>query len=92
MSLSPILDELTGINAIKPFECVGTPEEVNVALKMTFDKFQDKERVPALLKKNNSNLFENISKTDISVLMNAFNQEHFVPEKFLQFLTEALHD
>ena len=89
-SLEPILDELTGISVVKPFECVGTPQEVNIALKMAFEKYQG--QVPELLEKSNSNISKNISETDISLLLNAFNEENLVPEKFLQYLTEALYD
>jgi UDP-N-acetyl-alpha-D-muramoyl-L-alanyl-L-glutamate epimerase len=91
-SLSPILDELTGINEVKPFECVGTPEEVNVALRMTFEKLKGSDKIPALLRKRNPQPFENVSETEILSLMNAFNKNHLVPEMFLQYLTEAMHD
>ena len=91
-NLSPILDELTGINEVKPFECVGTPEEVNVALRMTFEKLQGSDKIPALLRKRNSQPFENVSETEITSLLNAFNKDHLVPEMFLQYLTEAMHD
>jgi hypothetical protein len=36
--LLPILHELLGLTDIKPFECVGTPEEMMVAMKMAYDK------------------------------------------------------
>lgn len=91
-SLAPILDELAGISEIKPFECVGTPEEVNVALQMTFEKLRGSEKVPALLRKSNTHPFSGVSETDITSLLNAFNKNHLVPEKFLQYLTEAMHD
>ena len=32
-SLRPILEELNGTAAVKPFECVGTVEEVQACLK-----------------------------------------------------------
>ncbi|MDO8655397.1 MAG: hypothetical protein Q7R48_03195 [bacterium] len=31
-SLAPLMDQLTGKRGFKPFECVGTPQEVNAAL------------------------------------------------------------
>jgi len=91
-SLRPILDELTGISEIKPFECVGTPEEVNAALRMTYEKFEEKNGIPVLLNENSNRSFANISETEISALLNAFNKEHFVPEEFLTYLIEKLND
>lgn len=37
-SLLPLFEELIGIRNFKPFECVGTPEETNEALKKVFEK------------------------------------------------------
>lgn len=91
-ALSPVLEELSGIKEVKPFECVGTPEEVNSALKMTYDKFQDKDKLPFLLKEKKFSSFNNISDTTILNLRNGFNNEHLLPEHFLNILTEEMHD
>jgi UDP-N-acetyl-alpha-D-muramoyl-L-alanyl-L-glutamate epimerase len=47
-SLLPVFNQLTGIDSVKPFECIGTVEEVNIALSMCLDKY--KEKLPFLLK------------------------------------------
>ena len=44
-SLQQYFDELTGIAEIKPFECVGTVEEVNRALSMIAETRGDKALV-----------------------------------------------
>ena len=41
--------ELTGLDEVKPFECVGTRDEVNEAIALTMKKY-DKEHLPVLLK------------------------------------------
>ena len=41
--------ELTGLDEVKPFECVGTRDEVNEAIALTMEKY-DKEYLPVLLK------------------------------------------
>lgn len=41
-SLTQYFDELTGIAEVKPFECVGTVDEVNRALQMIADSRSDK--------------------------------------------------
>jgi len=38
LSLKKIFDELTGISEVKPFECVGTPDEVVVAIGNILNK------------------------------------------------------
>jgi len=40
--------ELTGFDKVKPFECVGTRDEVNEAILLTIEKYQNKE-LPVLL-------------------------------------------
>ena len=37
-SLIPLFEELIGVRNFKPFECVGTPEEVKEALKKIVEK------------------------------------------------------
>ncbi|HEY9115277.1 MAG TPA: hypothetical protein VIN10_11315 [Bacteroidales bacterium] len=91
-NLKPILDELTGVTEVKPFECVGTPEEVNVALRMTFERLYAKNEVPILLRNGNANSFKDVSEKDIAAFLNSFNQEHLLPPRFLEILTEILHD
>jgi hypothetical protein len=49
IDLLKYLRELTGIDKTKPFECVGTRDEVNEALKLTIEKYKGKE-LPILLK------------------------------------------
>ena len=41
-SLVHYFDELTGLAEVKPFECVGTLEEVNRAIQAVKDKYKDK--------------------------------------------------
>jgi len=85
-SLSNIFNELTGKATIKPFECVGTPEEVNVALSKAF---QGKNELPELLK---NYLFDSRYAQHFERLMNDFSDEHALPPVFLSILKNALHD
>lgn len=48
-SLQREFDELTGRLDVKPFECVGTVDEVNTALSMTLSRWYNQGDVPALL-------------------------------------------
>ena len=72
-SLRPILEELNGTAAVKPFECVGTVEEVRACLAAT-------TKVP-----------EPVEGPTLKEILNRFNNEHFLPEKFEQILKTRLH-
>lgn len=48
-ALVPVLEELTGIAAVKPFECVGTVSESVHALDVILSKYEDPSKVPFLL-------------------------------------------
>ena len=67
-SLQPILEELNGTAAVKPFECVGTVEEVRACDEAV---------------KGNRNA--------VNEILQRFNNEHFLPEKFEQILKSRLH-
>ena len=58
-SLQPILDELNGTAAVKPFECVGTVEEVNACLAATTNAPEPVEgpTVDEILSRFNTNHF-----------------------------------
>lgn len=90
MSLKPILMELTGKAEIKPFECVGTVNEVNEALqKYKMISSERGNEANLLYEKefsdlNNSEKFENI--------LSEFNQENNLPDEFLSILKSALYD
>lgn len=80
--LKPIFDELTGAAENKPFECVGTPEEIRAALKRTFQHAKGRN-LPYLLRvfSENSMIGEN---DRFDVLLSEFNNHHFIPEKFVK--------
>jgi len=91
-SLSSILNELSGVSVVKPFECVGTPEEVNAALFKTKKMISEKKDLPVLLKSLDLSLNKKINEHDFERLLKELNEEHFVPEHLLHYLTSALND
>lgn len=88
--LKPILMELSGNSNIKPFECVGTIDEVNAALarcKSVSAGSGDKEGLlflDELLYLNQNN--------ELDSILNEFNKENNLPEKFLNVLKSRLYD
>jgi UDP-N-acetyl-alpha-D-muramoyl-L-alanyl-L-glutamate epimerase len=89
-TLWPYLRQLTGIDEVKPFECVGTLEEVNMALHIILEG-QEGEELPVLLR-----MYRESPRIDLAInpvqqnLLNSFNNEHFLQEKFLDILKQAL--
>ena len=83
-SLRPILEELDGTAAVKPFECVGTVEEVRACLKeagiSTGSMTADFAKVP-----------EPVEGPTVQDILHRFNTHHFLPEKFEQILKNRLH-
>ena len=67
-SLRPLLDELTGHAETKPFECVGTVDEVNCALSMTLNRWYPNSR-PVLL----TDFTPTTGTTDLSTLQPRHN-------------------
>ena len=86
--LRPEFEQLIGIAAAKPFECVGTVEEVRAALTLAAERL---ERLsvprPVLLDefvRLHSTL--RVSSDRIGVLLEGFHEPHGVPESFLSLL------
>ena len=85
--LKDIFDGLVGFSEVKPFECVGTHEEINAALKATAEKYlKAGEELPYLLdyyyKKADHN------NEDYERLLKDFNEENGVPDKFMPAVKE----
>ena len=77
--LKPIFEELNGTSAVKPFECVGTVEEVRACTDYM------KDRVGTIA--------EMSPKGDASVpeILQRFNEDNFLPEKFAIILKSRLY-
>jgi UDP-N-acetyl-alpha-D-muramoyl-L-alanyl-L-glutamate epimerase len=84
------LDQLTGHAETKPFECVGTLEEVNTALAYLISEHQAND-LPALLQGikpvfNSADVYYGMLK-----LTGKYEVEHRVPEWLMQTIKAALH-
>ena len=85
-NLLPIFNKLIGIDAEKPFECVGTIEEVNAALVLTIRK-QASENLPFLLNYYKNSLQNKIYKDiEIKELLNNFDENNFLESEFLELI------
>ena len=78
-----VFDELTGIAPNKPFECVGTLDDVNQAITRIIDQHQE---LPFLLQHYQQHKKHNSVNLDVNTL----NPHHFVPEELIAILKKAL--
>jgi len=84
--LSGMLDGLMLDGEDKPFECVGTKNEVRLALKMALDK---RKSDPPVLLRRFAERFADYSPVDLT---NYFDRNNFVPEQFLPFVERITNE
>jgi UDP-N-acetyl-alpha-D-muramoyl-L-alanyl-L-glutamate epimerase len=84
------LKELTGIDEVKPFECVGTVDEVNAALQMFIAQHMN-EKLPLLIDYySNTTNFSKYSPVLTKKILAEFNTEHFLEPRFLEIIQKGL--
>ena len=78
-------EELLGFTKVKPFECVGETDEVKWAVSRAINN--NKANLPYLLNYYNENypLYE-------KDLLNSFNQNNLVPEKFTNIVKDMMNN
>ena len=85
-----LFEQLTGLVDDKPFECVGTRDEVNVAVCMAIAKIKkDNSQIPLLYRSYMQSAYYEAYK-DRCVDMQAWNDENFLPEAYQRILKEKL--
>ena len=68
-TLMPVYRELLGVEGIKPFECVGTPEEVRLALTLACRRYADEGReLPPILRMYHADPSTTLSDIDTEIL------------------------
>ena len=83
--------QVTGLADEKPFDCIGTIDEVNLALGATLASMQGNE-LPLLLKAySESPLFHRYREHDFRSLLSSW-QTNRMPLQFELILKNALHD
>ena len=91
LTLKQTFEELTGCAETKPFDCIGTIEEVNVTI-CAFLKKNPQAAEFALLKfYMEKDVFLRYREEDFSALLNFYDSHHFIPEKFESILKSHLH-
>jgi UDP-N-acetyl-alpha-D-muramoyl-L-alanyl-L-glutamate epimerase len=92
LKLKPVFDELAGIAAVKPFECVGTVDDVNGALNLSLQK-KHFTTLPKLLDYyQHTDKYKSSQQIKSEVLLNDFNDEHYLNDFFISLLKAKLND
>ena len=80
--------ELCGYGETKPFECVGTYEEVNFAISKTIENLKQQNlELPYLLKYYNENY--KLTNTNIDITKR-YNEENNLPKEYNEILRKAI--
>ena len=88
-SLKAVFDQLTGVADEKPFDCVGTIREVNLALCETIRQQKDQELPYLLDYYKHSQTFLQYDKFYFKEEMRQVSEEHHVPQEFLKILNAS---
>jgi hypothetical protein len=89
--LWPLLQQLSGMTGAKPFDCIGTAEEVNAALHMTLARIPETS-LPELLKLyKSSDLYPRYKDFDSGTLLHSFNETHFLPKEYEALLRSKIN-
>ena len=87
-SLLPTLKGLCGETEVKPFECVGTRDEVCLALCRSMQQY---DRLPVLLEHfSRSPLYETYRKRDFDAATRCWDNTHFLPPNDVELLKTRL--
>lgn len=85
------LRQLCGMTPEKPFECVGSRDEICFALKLAVKRMEkDGEALPLLYKKfTKSEIYKEYLEKD-NPYFDYFNDEHLLPPEFLAIIRKAI--
>jgi len=92
VKLLPVLDQLSGIADEKPFECVGTIDEVNCALDRTISLFTGDSLPPLLDHYRHSTHDTGYGGDCMNKLLNEFNDDNFLDDHFVRILKDSLDE
>ncbi len=83
ISLTKLLDKLISEESIKPFECVGTKDEVKAGLYLSMKSY-GKIRLPVLLKYFGKSYLDNIREMDMlsEKLLTSWGESEYMPKYF----------
>lgn len=90
--LYPLLMELCGLSDNKPFECVGTREEVQVALALGIRRRKENRKPLGCLYMMYLDQVIEVSMVNINAVKNEWNNEHQIPSHLLKLVKEKVEE
>ena len=88
-SMKDTLEQLTGIQEEKPFECVGSRDEINTAIVLTIDRMErDGEMLPALLSYYKESGLYDRYKAMGDRYSSYYDEENLVPDDWAELIQE----
>lgn len=85
------LDQLIGIEEEKPFECVGSRDEINTAMVLTIHQMEaDGERLPSLLSYYKTTGLYQIYRDKGDQYSSYYDEKNLVPDELAQLITGAV--
>jgi len=93
-SLIHVFNKLIGEEPEKPFECVGTRDEINAAISMAIRKWEEKGRpLPGLYRYyKEKSLYQDYKDRKASDYFSYYNEENSVPAEFVGPLKNLMLD
>jgi UDP-N-acetyl-alpha-D-muramoyl-L-alanyl-L-glutamate epimerase len=91
INLWPLLRQLTGMTSSKPFDCIGTLDEVNAALHLTINGLPESSLPELLQLYKDSEIYFRYLDFDSGSLLTTFNKNHFLPEEYEKLLRAKIH-
>ena len=91
--VSPLLAELVGLSHHKPFECVGTTEEMLVALYLCVQQAKELDALlPVVLRDVETDILPHYPDLQqrVNSLLLAWSEDHYVPQKYTKVLRDSL--
>lgn len=90
--LLSIFEELCGLSENKPFECVGTREEVQIALSLGVVKRETEGKDLSWLYRYYDSLGLVKRDIDLREIKYEWNNEHYVPSEFILYIKAKLEE
>lgn len=92
MTMLEIMKQLIGLSPEKPFECVGSRDEINTAICLTIEKLETQgKKLPKLLEYYKSEGLYEQNKGREQHYFNFYDKEHLLPEEFDKILKEKCY-
>ncbi|MFA7298410.1 MAG: hypothetical protein WC010_02070 [Candidatus Absconditabacterales bacterium] len=89
--LTPLYKELLGIDGIKPFECIGTHEEVAYAMYLYYEKIKNNSQISPIMELFKDKILPTLSVNDLLMiekkLFTTYTDETNIPTKFQTILS-----